>query len=140
MLLRSLKRISWPLIYLTVNILNPLHQQPNITMSDNLVLKTNFRNSIKILPTSVFPLCPLGPLGTRFPYKFSRNLNTKLGRISLPSLSQLLSQRLPLIVTQLWRSVRRESRLSVRGLKARFRKVLILIVVAMKTPVIILRL
>ena len=29
-------------------------------------------------------------LWARFPYKFLRNLNTKLGRISLPSISQLL--------------------------------------------------
>ena len=96
-LLRSLNRISWPLIYLRVNISNPLLQQQNTTRWDNLVLKTNFRSSIQILPRSVFLLSPLGPLRARFPYKFSRNLNTKFGRISLPSISQLLSQRLLLV-------------------------------------------
>ena len=88
MLLRSLNRISWPLIYLRVNISTPQLQQPNTTRWDNLVLKTNFRSSIQILPRSVFLV---GPLWARFPYKFSRNLNTKLDRISLPSISQLLA-------------------------------------------------
>ena len=41
MLLRSLNRISWPLIYLRVNILNLLLQQPNTIRWDNLVLKLN---------------------------------------------------------------------------------------------------
>ena len=51
----------------------------------------------KILePRSVFLPSPLGPLWARFPYKFLRNLNTKLGRISLPLISQLLSLRLSL--------------------------------------------
>ena len=88
-------------------------------------------------------LSPLGPLWARFPYKFSRKLNTKLGGISLPSISQLLSQRLPLLVTQLWRSVSTVSRLPLRGLKARSRRVLILKElpgVTMNTPVTILRL
>ena len=62
-------------------------------------MKAKFISSIQILPRSVFLLSPLGPLWARFPYKFSRNLNTKLGRISLPSISQLLSLRLPLLVT-----------------------------------------
>ena len=50
---------------------------------------------------SVFPLSPLGPLWARCPYKFLRNLNIKLGRIYLPSISQLLSLGLPLPVTLL---------------------------------------
>ena len=143
MLLRSLNRISWPLIYLRVNISNPLLRQPNTTRWDNLVLKTNFRSSIQILLRSVFLLSPLEPLWVRFPYKFSRNMNTKLGRISLPSVSQLLSQRLPVLVIQLWRSLSTVSRLPLRGLKARFRRVPILKELpgmAMKTPVTILRL
>ena len=41
-----------------------------------------FRSSIQILIRSVFLPSPLGPLWARFPYKFLRNLNTKLGRIS----------------------------------------------------------
>ena len=88
--LRNLNRISWALIYLRVNISNPLLHQPNFTRLDNLVLKTKFRGSIQISPRSVFLLSPLGPLWARFLYKFSRNLNTKLGRISLPSILQLL--------------------------------------------------
>ena len=120
------KQVSWPLIYLRVNILNPRLQQPNTTRWENLVLKTKFRSSIQILPRSVFLLSPLGPLWARFPYKFSRNLNTKLGRITRPSISQLLLLRLPLLVTLLWRSVSAVSRLPLRGLKARFRRMLIL--------------
>ena len=54
---------------------------------------------------SAFLLNPLGLLWTRFPYKFLKKLNTKLSRISLPSILQLLSQRLLLPVTQLCRSV-----------------------------------
>ena len=57
-------------------------QQPNATRWDNLVLKTKSRSSVQILLRSVFLLSPLGPLWARFPYKFLRNLNTKLGRIS----------------------------------------------------------
>ena len=60
MLLRNLNRISWPLIYLRVNISNPRLQQPNTTRWDNLVLKTNIGSSIQILPRSVFLLSPLG--------------------------------------------------------------------------------
>ena len=86
MSLKNLNRISWPLIYLWVNISNLLLQQKNITRWDNLVLKTNFRSSIQILPRSVFLLSPLGLLWARFPYKFLKNLKTKLGRISLPSI------------------------------------------------------
>ena len=117
MIFRSLNRISLPLIYLRVDISNPLLQQQNTTRWDNLVLKTNFRSSIQIFPRSVFLLSPLGPLWARFPHKFSRNLNTKLGRIFLLSISQLLSQKLLLLVTQLWRSVSTVSRLPLRGLK-----------------------
>ena len=65
--LRNLNRISWPLIYLYIK---PLLQQQNITRWDNLVLKTNFRNLIQILPRSVFLLNPLGLLWARFLYKF----------------------------------------------------------------------
>ena len=74
---------------------------------DSLVLRTlNFRSLIQILPRSVFLLNPLGLLWARFPYKFLRNLSTKLGRTSLPSILQLPLQRLPPLVTLLWRSVR----------------------------------
>ena len=120
--------------------IKPRLQQPNTTRWDNLVLKTKLRSSIQILPRSVFLL---SPLWARFPYKFSRNLNTKLGRISLPSISQLLSLRLPLLVTLLWRSVSTLSRLPLRGLKARFRRVPILKELsgmAVKMPLTILRL
>ena len=113
----NLNKISWPLIYLRVNISNPRLQHPNSTRWDNLVLKTKSRSSIQFLLRSVFLLSPLGPLWARFPYKFSRNLNTKLGRISLPSISRLLSLRLPLLVTLLCRSVSKVSRLPLRGLK-----------------------
>ena len=75
--LRNLNRISWPLIYLRVNISTPLLQQQNITRWDNLVLKTNFRSSIQILPRSVFLLNPLGLLWARFPYKFLRGYQRK---------------------------------------------------------------
>ena len=127
------------------NIPNLRLQQPNTTKWDNLVLRTNFRSLIQILPRSVFLLSPLGPLLARFPTSLRslRSLNTKLGKISLPSILQLLSQRLLLLVTLLWRSVSRISRLPLRGLKARFRRVLILKElpgVAMKMPVTILRL
>ena len=103
--LRNLNTISWPLIGLRVNISNPLLQQQNITSWDNLVLKTNFRSSIQILPRSVFLLNPLGLLWARFPYKSLRNVNTKLGRMFLPSTLQLLLQRLLLLVTLQWRSI-----------------------------------
>ena len=53
-------------------------------------MKTNFRSSVQILPRSVFLLNPLGLLWARFLYKFLKNLNTKQGRISLPSILQLL--------------------------------------------------
>ena len=65
----------------------------------NLVLKINFKNSIQILLKSVFP---------------KRNLNIKLGRIYLPSISQLLSVGLP-PVTLLWKSVSTVSRLPSKG-------------------------
>ena len=77
-----------------------------MTSWDNLVLKTN----------------PLGLLWAMFPYKFFKNLHTKLGRISLPSILQLLSHRLLLIVTLLWRNVSTVLRLPLKGLKARFRR------------------
>ena len=48
---------------------------------------------------------PLWPLWARFPYKLLRNLNINLGRIFLPSISQLLSLGLLPLVTLLWRSV-----------------------------------
>ena len=83
--------------------IKPPLRQPNTTWS-----------SIQVFPRSVFLLSPLGPLWARFPYMFSRNLNTKLCRISVPSVSQLLSQRLPL-VTQLWRTVSTVSRLPQEG-------------------------
>ena len=106
----------------------------------NLVLKINFKNSIQILLKSVFPLSPLGPLWARFPYKFLRNLNIKLGRIYLPSILQLLSVGLP-PVTLLWKSVSTVSRLPSKGLRVKFKRVPIqkelpdLVI----TPVIILK-
>ena len=124
--LRNLSRTSWPLIYLRVNIFNPLLQQQTITRWDSLVLRTSYRNLIQILPRSVFLLNPLGLLWARFPYKFLRNLNIKLGRISLPSTSQLPLQRLFPLVILLWRSVSTVLRLPLKGLKARFRTVPIL--------------
>ena len=99
--------------------------QQSITRWDNLVLRTNFRSLIQIFPRCVFLLNPLGLLWARFPYKFLRNLSTKLGRISLPSTLQLLLQRLLPLVTLLW-SVSTVLRLPVKGLKARFRRVPIL--------------
>ena len=90
--LRSLNRISWPLIYLRVNTSNPLLQQQNIRRWHNLVLETNFRSSIQILPRSVFLLSPLGSCGARFPYKFFRNLNTKLGRISTINFTAIVAK------------------------------------------------
>ena len=53
MLLRSLNKISWPLIYLRVNTSNPRLQQPSTTRWDNLVLKISFKNLIQILQKSV---------------------------------------------------------------------------------------
>ena len=41
--LRSLNKISWPLIYLRVNTSNPQLQQPSTTRLDNLVLKISFQ-------------------------------------------------------------------------------------------------
>ena len=58
---------------------------------------------------------PLGPLWVWFPYKFLKNLNINLGRISLPSISQLLSQGLPPHVTLLWRSACTVQRLPSKG-------------------------
>ena len=106
-----------------------------------------FEDKLQELNTDFAKICispkPSGPLWARFPYNFSRNLNTKLGRISLPSISQLLSQRQLQLVTLLWRSVSTVSRLPLRGLKARFRRESILKELpgmATKTPVTILRL
>ena len=103
-----------------------------------------FEDKLQELNADLTEICispkPSGALRARFPYKFSRNLNTKLGRISLPSISQLLSLRLPLLVTLLWRSVSTVSRLPLRGLKSTFRRVPILKElpdVAMKMPVTI---
>ena len=80
-------------------------------------LRTNFRSLIQILPRSAFLLNPLGPLWARFPYKFLRNLSTKLGRIPLPSILKLILQRLLPLVTLLWRSVWTVLRLTLKGLK-----------------------
>ena len=70
--------------------------------------------SIQILLRFVFLLNLLGLLWARFPCKFLKNLHTNLGRISLPSVLQLLSQRLLLLVTLLW---------SQHSLKATFKRV-----------------
>ena len=96
----------------------------------------------KLLLKSVFPLNPLGPLRARFPYKFLRNLNIKLGRFYLPSILQLLSLGLPLPVTLLWRSVSTVSRVPSKGSRAKFKRVPIpkeLSDVVMIMPVIILK-
>ena len=77
-------------------------------------LQEQIQNSIQILLRPVFPQSPLGPLWARFPYKFLRNLNMKLGRIFLPSILQLLSLGLPPPVTLLWRSA---STASSKGFK-----------------------
>ena len=69
---------------------------------------------------------PSGAPMARFPYKFLRNLSTKLGRISLPSVLRLPLQRLLPLVTLLWRSVRTVLSLPSKGLKSRFRRVPIL--------------
>ena len=109
---------------------------------DNLVLKISFKNSIQILQKSVLPLSPLSPLWAKFPYKFLRNLNIKLGRIYLPSISQLLLLGLPLPITLLWTNVSTISRLPSKGSRAKFKRVLIpkeLSDVVMITPVIILK-
>ena len=106
--------------------IKPRLQQPNTARWDNLVLKTKFRSSIQILPRSVFLLKLSGALMDKVPIQVLKNLNTKLGRISLPSISQLLSLRMPLLVTLLWKSVSTVSRLPLRGLKVRSRRVLIL--------------
>ena len=96
----------------------------------------------KLQELNVFPLSPLGPLWARFPYKFLRNLNIKLGRIYLLSILQLLSLGLPLAVTLLWRSVSTVSRLHSKGSRAKFKRVPIpneLSDVVMTMPVIILK-
>ena len=69
----------------------------------------------KTLPRSVFLLNPLGLLWAKLPCKFSRNLSTKLGRISVPSTLQPPSQRLLPLVTVLWRSVNTVLRLPLKG-------------------------
>ena len=78
------------------------------------------------MPKSVSLQSPLGPLWARFPYKFLKNLSTKLGRISLPLTLRLPLVRLRLSVTLLWRNVRTVSSLLSKRLKARFRRVSIL--------------
>ena len=94
----------------------------------------------ELLLKSVSPQSPLRPLSARFPYKFLRNLNIKLGRIFLPSISQLLSLGLPPPV--LWRSASTVSRLPSKRSRTKFKRVPIpkeLPDVVMKTPVIILK-
>ena len=86
----------------------------------HLVLKISFKNLIQILQKSVSLLSPLGPLWARFPYKFLRNLNINLGRIFLPSISQLLSLGLPLPVTLLWKSAYTVPRLPSKGSEIKF--------------------
>ena len=125
-----------------VNTSNPLLQQSSTTMWDNLVLKISFKNLIQILQKSVSLQSPLGPLWARFPYKFLRNLNIKLGRIFLPSISQLLSLGLPPPITLLWRSAYTVPRLPSKGSKTKFKRVPTpkeLTDVVMKMPVIILK-
>ena len=74
----------------------------------------------KLLQKSVSRQSPLGPLWARFPYKFLKNLNINLGRISLPSISQLLSLGLLPPVTLLWRSACTVPRLLSKGSKMKF--------------------
>ena len=64
MLLRNLNKISWPPLYLRVNISNPWLQQPSTTRWDNLVLKIIFKNFCKNLYLSK-PLW--GPCGQGSP-------------------------------------------------------------------------
>ena len=89
-----------------------------------------FENKPQELNTDFAKICispkPSGALWARFPYKFLRNLNIKLGRIFLPSILQLLSLGLPPPVTLLWRSASTASRLPSKGLKTKFKKVPIL--------------
>ena len=59
-------------------------------------LNTDFEKSV-FLPN------PLGPPWPRFPYKFSRNSNIRLGRTSPLLISQLLLLELLLHVTLFWR-------------------------------------
>ena len=86
-----------------------------------------FEDKIQELNTDFAKICvspkPSGaPMG-KVPLQV---LNTKLGRTYLPSISQLFLLRLPLLITQLWRSVSTASRLPLNGLKASFRRVPIL--------------
>ena len=109
----------------------------------SLVLRTNYRSLIQILPRSVFLLNPLGLLMGKVPLHVLKELviSTKLGRFSLPLTLQLPLQRLLPLVTLLWRSVSTVLRLPLKGLKARFRRVPILKKlpgVTMNTPVTIL--
>ena len=141
MLLRNLNKIFWPPIYLRVNTSNPRLQQPSTTRWDNLVLKISFKNLIQILQKSVHLQSPLGPLWARFPYKFLRNLNIKLGRIFLPSILQLLLLGQPPPVTLLWRSAYTVPTPPSKGSKIKFKRVPILKELpdlVMQTPVTIL--
>ena len=119
---------------------------PASTAKYYMVGQLCFEDKLQELNTDFAKICispkPSGaPIG-KVPIQVLKE-NTKLGRISLPSISQLLSQRLLLLVTQLWKSVSTVSRLPVRGLKASYRRVPILKElpgVDMKMHVTILRL
>ena len=104
-----------------------------------------FEDKLQELNTDFAKICispkPSGARVRWIPYKFLRNLNIKLGRIYLPSILQLLSQRLP-PVTLLFRSVSTVSRLPSKGSRAKFNRVSIpkeLSDVVMTMPVIILK-
>ena len=103
-----------------------------------------FEDKLQELNTdfAVSPQSPLRLLWARFPYKFLRNTNIKLGRIFLPSILQLLWLGLPPPETLLWRSASTVSRLPSKGSRTKFKRVPIpkeLPNVVMKTPVIILK-
>ena len=123
---------------LRVNTSNSRLQQPNTTRWDNLVLKISFKNLTQILQISVSRPSPLGPLWARFPYKFLKNLNINLGRISLPSISQLLLLGLLPPVPLLWRSAYTVPRLLSKVSEIKFERVPTSKDVVMKMPVIIL--
>ena len=95
--------------FLASNLPEGKYIKPLASTANYYKVQRWFEDKLQELNTDFAKICispkPSGPLWARFPYKFSRNLNTKLGRTSLPSISQLLMLRLPLLVTLLWRSV-----------------------------------
>ena len=127
--LRSLNRISWPLIYLRVNI----YQPPGF---NSQILNTDFA---KICISPKPSGAPMGKVPLQVLKEHEHQARQNLSAINFTATFAKTASS----VTQLWRSVSTVSRLLLRGLKARFRRVPIpkeLSGVAMKTPVTILRL